>query len=147
MRWTSIVRDAFLRVRFHRVYRANLVDVADVFEAAGVPVFLNCGTLLGAWRDGRPCLNDWRDIDVSIRNEDLDEARKARILERLDGMGFVCPPDRRFENARQSRFDRGKNRVDIFHYTLQGNYYLARGMGWETAEDRAACLGGGRRRN
>lgn len=109
---------------YERDYITNLLDVKDAFDTAGVPFFLNAGTLLGAWRDGRACFNDLRDIDFSIRNEDLTPEKTNSILERLEGLGFVCPPDRRFENRRQSRFDRFKNHVDIFHYTRVGNYYF-----------------------
>lgn len=109
---------------YEKNYLSNLFDVKDAFDAAGVPFFLNAGTLLGAWRDGRACFNDLRDIDFSIRNEDVTEEKKNIILERLEKTGFICPPDRRFENRRQSRFDRFKNHVDIFHYTRVGNYYF-----------------------
>lgn len=123
MKWHDLF-DPLRQRQLERRYVQNLRDVKSVFDEAGLPFFLNCGTLLGAFRDGRAIRRDFRDIDISIRNEDLTPAVGERIRDRLGRLGFSCRADRGFENPRQTRFDRGSNHIDVFHYTRVGPFYF-----------------------
>lgn len=123
MKWHDLF-DPLRQGALERRYLANLRDVKAVLDEAGLPFFLNCGTLLGAFRDGCAIQRDWRDIDISIRNEDLTEAAARRVMERLGRLGFTCRPGRGLDNLRQTRFDRGSNHIDVFRYTREGGFYF-----------------------
>jgi len=53
----------------NQVAKDVLFEVADVLDAAGVPFFLQCGTALGAYRDGAFIEGDG-DIDIGFLLED-----------------------------------------------------------------------------
>jgi len=123
MKWHDLF-DPLRQGALKRRYLANLRDVKAAFDEAGLPFFLNCGTLLGAYRDGRAVRRDWRDIDISIRNDDLTPTVERQVMDRLGRIGFSCRPNRGFENTRQTRFDRGSNHIDVFRYAREGNFYF-----------------------
>ncbi|MDP3920787.1 MAG: LicD family protein [Candidatus Omnitrophota bacterium] len=56
-----------------------LFHAADVLEKHRIPYWLDCGTLLGAWRQGNNLPQD-ADVDIGILEEDAD-----RVVDHLKG--------------------------------------------------------------
>jgi hypothetical protein len=118
-----VILESLLRPRRERRYRANLADARAAFDEAGLTFFLNCGTLLGAVRDGRPCHGDLQDIDLSVFNHELTVRRREALLRAFERRGFAGHTDGRVD-TRQMYFKRGGNHIDVFGYARHGDYYF-----------------------
>eukprot|EP00658_Telonema_sp_P-2_P008428 TRINITY_DN13175_c0_g1_i1.p1 TRINITY_DN13175_c0_g1~~TRINITY_DN13175_c0_g1_i1.p1 ORF type:complete len:211 (+),score=29.34 TRINITY_DN13175_c0_g1_i1:231-863(+) len=66
----------------HQVLARYFHAAVDVFESAGVEFWIDWGTLLGWWREGRILLHDW-DVDLGFHAKDADLVRDAmsRIIQ------------------------------------------------------------------
>uniref|UniRef100_A0A6C0DTH0 LicD/FKTN/FKRP nucleotidyltransferase domain-containing protein n=1 Tax=viral metagenome TaxID=1070528 RepID=A0A6C0DTH0_9ZZZZ len=74
-----------------------LTDMKGILNKAGVPFFLICGTLLGAYREGKFIEYDG-DIDIGILRSNYTSEIKAEILKsRLFRVGVQGDPNRSLE--------------------------------------------------
>jgi len=97
----------------------NLIDVKKVFDEKKIPLWLDGGTLLGAYRD-----NNWipydNDIDLAILEEDwksqVKELRKVFI-----NLGFIVRPSIYPKFSRLTLF-REKEQIGLFGWSLDPSY-------------------------
>lgn len=91
-----------------RIALENLLIVRDRFAAAGIPMFLSFGTLLGALREKDFIAHD-DDVDVGVFSRDRD--RIVALMPELEKRGFST---RYVRHARHYKLERQGTELDFF---------------------------------
>ena len=97
----------------------NLIDVKKVFDEKKIPLWLDGGALLGAYRD-----NDWipydDDIDMTILEEDWkSQVKELRTI--FINLGFIVRSSFSQKFSRLTLF-REKEQIGLFGWSLDPSY-------------------------
>jgi phosphorylcholine metabolism protein LicD len=108
---------------YHKIILEEFFYLTDLLEKNEIKYWLDCGTLLGAVRDG--CIIPWdNDCDISILHDDAN--RVLSLTEQVIKDGYVFTVDRNNIHARIIRLHKPDNfdfHVDIFTwYEEKGKY-------------------------
>ena len=89
-----------------------LKEAVGCYEAAGVPVWMQDGTLLGAVREGRTLAHD-RDMDLGLMSERYKPEADKRLLEAgFQNLGNYNAPTRHYHQ----KWSKDGIRFCVFHY-------------------------------
>jgi len=99
-------------------YIKNLRDAKDIFEKLGIKIWLDCGTLLGAYRDKKVIEGDEDDIDLVTWVS--NKPRMAEVIEAFEKQGFEL------FRLRETviTMKRNGNKVDLFFADFYKDYYF-----------------------
>ena len=70
--------------------RKRLFNTVDILEKNNITYWLDFGTLLGAYRDGKIIEQDY-DIDIGILHKDLERVKQLRTEKINDGGKYLIP--------------------------------------------------------
>jgi hypothetical protein len=98
-------------------------EVKEILDSCGVEFWLDYGTALAAYRDKKPMFHDTQDIDVSVRIEDVDEAKLNEIEKKFLDKNWKYPQnEKRTEYLFQQVFKKGPLHCDIWYFHKVGDY-------------------------
>lgn len=101
----------------HRALR----DAASVMESAGAVWHLDGGTLLGFWRDGKFCLNDHDDIDLTAFGIKINDIVPGFLKFGFD-IYHEWPGNTKKRWTPQVSFRRDGVKVDVMFKALKGKW-------------------------
>lgn len=96
----------------------NAQDTREIAENLDIPLILDCGSLLGAYREGEPIKDDEDDLDFAVPYE-VAEFKMADILEAFTKRGFTI----KMLRPTVMSFKRGNSHVDFLFYRGTGTHY------------------------
>lgn len=102
----------------------NLRDVQAIMDRHGVPIMLDAGTLLGAYRDGDFCDGDHDDVDVTTSH--LFVSWIPQILAAAEAIGFKTvhswprqPYQGKQIQSAQIAIKRGGSKIDVMFKEIE----------------------------
>jgi phosphorylcholine metabolism protein LicD len=69
-------------------YTENIRDTKKIAKRLGIPIILDCGSLLGAYRDGEPIKGDYDDIDFAVPHW-VAQYKLIELIQEFQDAGFV----------------------------------------------------------
>jgi phosphorylcholine metabolism protein LicD len=110
-----------IRNENERIAYQNLCDFTEVaLESLITPIILDGGTLLGAYRDGGFCEDDWNDIDLTTYACEFKKADK--LIKGMEAKGFtlkkIWQPKK--ERTAQLVFKKGLCKIDLMFKDVKG---------------------------
>lgn len=99
-------------------YKEGLQAIIQILEAHDIPYWMDCGTLLGAFRYGGVIPWD-KDIDMAVLLPDFNNVKRA--LNQLDPACFVCQDwshRTRPNTYLRVYLKKAHNHIDIYHFAI-----------------------------
>lgn len=95
----------------------NIKDAKEIADALDFPIILDCGSLLGAYRDGGPIKNDMDDVDFAVPYEVM-QFKALQTIRAFEARGFEL---HRLRDTVMT-FKRDGVKVDFLFYQKQKDH-------------------------
>lgn len=100
--------------------KQNLKDTREIADELEIPLILDCGSLLGVYRDGGVIKGDEDDVDFAVPY-DVAEFKMLKIIRAFEKRGFELHRLR----PTVITMKRGGSKIDfLFYRELEDEYYI-----------------------